>query len=186
MVNIKYFVDGEKILENEYNNTSFTNFNDIIKKDLLDKNFIYKITIIRCKTEYGNKFYKEYYILPLEYWQVYNQDGSKHIYRDFYVGAGISSQWKIYFNKTDVKFIKIEDVIDDNIKSSGHFVDKNTKIQDLKNYEGHVTEILDLTLNKIKVNYVRFDDLKTCNVLTRNVKIMKEISAQKYYYCNIL
>jgi hypothetical protein len=187
MVNIKYFVDGEKVLENEYNNTAFTNFNDLIKKNLLDSNFIYKFSIIRCKNSDGDRFQTEYYMMATANWAVYNTNGYKHRYDNFDSTANISSKWKIYFNKTDAKYLKIEDVVIDHlgkesVKIYSHFVNKHTNLAELENYRDYMTDISNLELNNNSVNYLKFNDLQTCNVLKRKVKITKNLNTS---YCII-
>jgi hypothetical protein len=188
MVNIKYFVDGTKYLENEYDSTAFTNFNDLISKKIIDTDKIYKISIARIYENGGHVFYKEYYLIPSQPLKICELDGSKCYAYMFASEAAKSSKWKIYFNAMpNLKYAEIHDSIDGKITKYSRIIEKNTDISNIVVYKNYMVDIEILVLNGVEVNYIRYDDLLVCNIIVRKLKLSKEINQIKnnYNYCVI-
>ncbi len=186
MVNIKYYVDGNKLLENEYSSTAFTNFNDVVNKKLINKDYIYKISIARIYQKGGHTFYGEYYLIPLEKY-IIMQNGKKCTDNYFASTAAISSKWKIYFNNVpDYKYIDLTEIADQQTKNKVCLVNKDTILDNISLYPGYTMETESMILNGEKINYLRYADLKVCNTLIKNINLCPEFIKSNNYYCLIM
>jgi hypothetical protein len=195
MVNIKYYIDGKKVLENEYQSTSITNLNTIIESNYLDKNYVYEVVFTRHYMKSPYEMVKTLYLVYLERWMAYEKhDHGKSEYIEirkymnvsFAPLASLQSQWKLYFNKkSDLKFVEVKnEIVNTNseevsIKSRFQILlQKEKDLERLRKYNNHnlIMEVDKMTLNGKDLDGVlRYEDFLTQNVLVRYITIVKAI-----------
>ena len=105
-------MDGKKILENEYQDTSMTNINDLITGKYLDTNYVYEIIFTRHYPRGSHEFVMKLFMVHLDRWVLYESYKStvrKYIQKLFAPLVHRDSQWKLYLNKKpNLKFVEVK------------------------------------------------------------------------------
>jgi hypothetical protein len=198
MVNIKYYINGENVLENEYQSTAYSNFNDIISK--LKNKIVYKVFFRRIFSKDESLENTIYAIIVNNRFEFYETNSNK-IYAQYY-GPLVhnSSRWKVFFNETPYKLVKTKynikyDTDDINFKPVRQF----NCIMDKGDYDmstfftmaNYVIEIDSIILNDKNVDPPKYEDLESYNEMVINVSVVKKIEpknvAKSVYndYCSI-
>jgi hypothetical protein len=197
MVNIRFFVDGKKIIENEYSDTSITNLNDVIKRGNIQKDKIYKVSFCRIFEESNYKKELDLYLVNhRNNYQVYKiSDFRKYTYPNFYPdmlsmtnSQTLNSKWKIYFNKMDdIKFVELKTELT-NTNSAFQcpvnyttFISKEHDMNKFTTYKNYEVEIEKMILNDKEVNGLIYEDFTTTNVLINKICILKSIPSRSSY-----
>jgi hypothetical protein len=198
MVNIKYYINGENVLENEYQSTAYSNFNDIISK--LKNKIVYKVFFRRIFSKDESLENTIYAIVVNNRFEFYETNSNK-IYNQYY-GQLVhnSSRWKVFFNETPYKLVKTKynikyETDDINFKPVRQFnciMDKGdydmSKFFTMSNY---VIEIDSIILNDKNVDPPKYEDLESYNEMVINVSVVKKIEPKNEVksvyneYCSI-
>jgi hypothetical protein len=199
MVNIKYYVDGNKVIENEYLGTNVTNINDVIKGKHLYTNHIYEIIITRHYKKAQHTLEKILYLIHLDKLTLYEKyENQMRPFTDNYFSslAHRDSTWKIYFNKkSDIRFVKVEtNIINTNLVPNDInpkfevFVFNQKDLDTFREYKNLIVENDKMTLNGKEIDELKYEDLLTKNILIRNITIVKALSEKTLSssnYCTI-
>jgi len=187
MVNIKYYVDGKKVLENEYQNTSVTNINDIIYGKYLDTNCIYEIIFTRHYKKSHHQFVMKLFMIYIDRWILYEPYKSrvrKYISKLFDPLSDRDSEWKLYLNKkSNLKFVEVKtEVIDRNnlgivIPNFAILMEREEDLESLRVYKDMIVEVEKLTLNEVEIDGLKYEDFLNKNLLVRNITIVKSIDS---------
>jgi hypothetical protein len=183
MVNIKYYINGFQVLENEYQSTAYSNFNDIISK--LKNKVVYKVFFRRVYSKDQSLEKTIYAIVVNNRFELY--DTNAYQINDQYYGPLVhnSSRWKVFFNETPYKLIKITNNItyDTDDKNSKPIV-KFNRIMDKGDFDmekfypiskNYVIEIDSIILNYKNVDPPKYEDLETYNEMVINITVIKKI-----------
>lgn len=188
MVNIKYYVDGKKILENEYQDTSVTNINDVITGEYLDTNYVYEIIFTRHYSKASHEFVMKLFMVHLDRWRFYEPYKStvrRYIQKLFAPLVHRDSQWKLYLNKNpNLKFVEVKtEVINTNNLGvvDPHFeilMEKEEDLEMLRNHQNFIIKYDKMILNGNEINdrLLKYEDFLTKNLLVRNITIVKSIT----------
>lgn len=201
MVNIKFYLEGKKIFQNEYQNTSVMCFEDVIIGNNMDKKGVYEIIITRIYNKHSHSVEKTIYLVPLlsEKWGIYEVEGKNKLRRMHpnYCYSPLSSRdssWKIFFNlKPCMKFVNVQtNIVNTNSfpdcfsPDAVYLVGSQEQLETI--YETYYNfEFLEegkKILNGKEVDNVKYENLLTYNVIIRNITIIK--TAQQYSYSCIV
>jgi hypothetical protein len=182
MVNIKYYINGSQVLENEYQSTAYSNFNDIITK--LKNKVVYEVFFRRVYSKDSSLEKTIYAIVVNNRFELY--DTNAYQINDQYYGPLVhkSSIWKVFFNETSYKLVKTTSNIttDDkyfkpNIKFN-HIMCKNDYDMDKMFYpssKNYVFDIDSIILNDKNVDPPKYEDFETYNEMVIDITIIKKI-----------
>jgi hypothetical protein len=201
MVNIKFYLEGKKILQNEYQNTSVVCFEDVIIGNNMDKKAVYEIIITRTYKKHSHSVEKTMYLVPLlsEKWGIYEVEGKNKLRRKHpnYCYSPLSSRdssWKIFFNlKPCMKFVNVQtNIVNTNFlpdyfsPDAVYLLGSQEQLETIYEtcYNFEFLEEGKKILNGKEVDNVKYENLLTYNVIIRNITIIK--TAQQYSYSCII
>ncbi len=187
MVNIKYYINGSQVLENEYQSTAYSNFNDIISK--LKNKVVYKVFFRRVYSKDQSLEKTIYAIVVNNRFELY--DTNAYQINDQYYGPLVhnSSRWKVFFNETPYKLIKITnnityDITYDTDDKNFKPIVKFNRIMDKEDYDiekfypiskNYVIEIDNIILNDKNIDPPKYEDLETYIEMVINITVIKKI-----------
>jgi hypothetical protein len=192
MVNIKYYVDGNKVIENEYLDTNVTNMNDVITDKLIDTNHIYEVIITRHYAKAPHTMEKILYLIYFDRWILYEKYNNQiRRFMDNYFSplSHRDSTWKIYMNKkSNFKFVEVQtNIVNTNLVPNGInskfevFISNQKHLDDLRSYKNLIVETDKMTLNGNEVDDLKYEEFLTKNVLVRNITIVKGVEKTSDY-----
>lgn len=201
MVNIRFFVDGKKIIENEYSNTLISNLNDVIKGGHIQKDKIYKLSFCRVFDTRGYEKELDLYLVNQnKKWNLFKVSDFRKFSDEYFAPlVSLNLKWKIYFNKMDdIKFVEVKTELMTPIAVISNGTNTNTAFECPVNYTTFISkqqhdmtifttytnyevEIEKMILNDKEVDGFVFEDFQTTNVLIKKICILKKKPNQSSY-----
>jgi hypothetical protein len=200
MVNIKYYINGEKSLDNEYQFTNYSNFNDIYSK--IKHGIVYKVLIRRIydKTE---SLEQTIYLIIRNNKLYFYDINCDIIYSKFFCPtASQSSRWKIYLNEaSNLAILHITYFITDlnngakiTRKIRNIILDQYYNMDNIFLNSKYITQIDKIILNDQEISLPKYEDLAHYNEITIYTTCLQDSTSYEtgysstfgYSFCNIL